>query len=58
MIEILPLERDLNSVGIILMHIGFIHHLHMEEEEDLKEDLKKRKVFVQQGLTRMERNIG
>ena len=58
MIEILPLEKDLSSVGIILMHIGFIHHLRMEEEEDLKEDLKKRKVSVQQGLTRMERNIG
>ena len=58
MIEILPLEKDLNFVDIILMHIGFIHHLLMEEEEDLKEDLKKRKVSVQRGLTKMERNIG
>ena len=58
MIEILPLERDLSSVDIILMHIGFIHHLRMEEEEDRKVDLKKLKGYVRRGLTRMERNIG
>ena len=42
------LEKDLLFVDVILMLIDFIHHLLMEEEEDLKEAQKILKEFAVQ----------